>query len=54
MVTGTFKQMKMTLAEEGFDPSVTKDQLFFLEDNNGYIPMTQDIFNSITEGRLRL
>lgn len=45
--------MKMTLAEEGFNPSATKDQLFYL-DNNGYIPMTQDIFNSITEGRLRL
>lgn len=54
VVTGTFKQMKMTLAEEGFNPSATKDQLFFLEDNKGYVPMTQDIFNSIAEGRLRL
>ncbi|TWW67828.1 long-chain fatty acid transport protein 2-like [Takifugu flavidus] len=54
VVTGTFKQMKMTLAEEGFNPSVSKDRLFYLEDNNGYIPMTEEIFNSITEGRLRL
>lgn len=54
MVTGTFKQIKMTLAEEGFNPSLTKDQLYFLEDNKGYVPMTQDIFNSIAEGRLRL
>lgn len=46
--------MKMMLAEEGFNPSVTKDQLYFLEDNKGYVSMTQDIFNSITEGRLRL
>ncbi|CAF99827.1 unnamed protein product, partial [Tetraodon nigroviridis] len=54
VVTGTFKQMKMTLAEEGFNPSATKDKLFFLEDNKGYVPMTQEIFNSIAEGRLRL
>lgn len=54
VVTGTFKQMKKILADEGFNPSVTKDRLFYLEDNNGYIPMTQDIYNSITEGRLRL
>lgn len=53
-VTGTFKQTKMTLAEEGFDPSVTKDPLFFLKDDKGYVAMTQDIFNSIAEGRLRL
>lgn len=46
--------MKMTLAEEGFNPSATKDRMFYLEDNKGYIPMTQDLFNSITEGRLRL
>lgn len=46
--------MKMTLAEEGFNPSATKDKLFFLEDNKGYVPMTQEIFNSIAEGRLRL
>lgn len=54
MVTGTFKQIKMRLAEEGFNPSLTKDQLYFLEDNKGYVPMTQDKFNSIAEGRLRL
>lgn len=53
-VTATFKQMKMMLVEEGFNPSLTKDQLYFLEDNKGYVPMTQDIFNSIAEGRLRL
>ncbi|XP_075904514.1 long-chain fatty acid transport protein 2-like [Nelusetta ayraudi] len=54
MVTGTFKQMKTKLAEEGFNPAVIRDTLFFLEDSKGYVPMTQEIFNSITEGRLRL
>ncbi|GAA6218857.1 very long-chain acyl-CoA synthetase-like [Lates japonicus] len=53
-VTGTFKQMKVKLAEEGFDPAIIRDPLFYLEDNKGYVPMTQEIFNSIAEGRIRL
>ncbi|XP_054466413.1 long-chain fatty acid transport protein 2-like [Anoplopoma fimbria] len=54
VVTGTFKQMKVKLAEEGFDPAVIRDPLFHLEDNKGYVPMTQEIFSSIAEGRMRL
>lgn len=53
-VTGTFKQTKVKLAQEGFDPAVVKGPLYFLDDSKGYIPMTQDIFDSIEEGRLRL
>ncbi|RVE74324.1 hypothetical protein OJAV_G00020810 [Oryzias javanicus] len=53
-VTGTFKHMKVKLGEEGFDPAAIQDPLYFLEDNKGYIPMTQEIFNSISEGKLRL
>ncbi|XP_028258171.1 very long-chain acyl-CoA synthetase-like [Parambassis ranga] len=53
-VTGTFKQLKMKLAEEGFDPAATSDPLFYLEDNKGYTPMTQELFNSIRDGTLRL
>ncbi|XP_029952668.1 very long-chain acyl-CoA synthetase-like [Salarias fasciatus] len=53
-VTGTYKPMKMKLAEEGFNPAVIENPLFFLQDGQGYIPMTQEIFNSITEGSLRL
>ncbi|XP_044050614.1 very long-chain acyl-CoA synthetase-like [Siniperca chuatsi] len=54
VVTGTFKQMKVKLAEEGFNPAIIWDPLFYLEDNKGYVPMTQEIFNSITEGKIRL
>ncbi|KAM6943054.1 long-chain fatty acid transport protein 2-like [Xenentodon cancila] len=54
VVTGTYKQMKVKLAEEGFDPTVIKDPLFFLQDNKGYVPMTQEIFSNIAEGTLRL
>ncbi|KAL2088892.1 hypothetical protein ACEWY4_015791 [Coilia grayii] len=53
-VTGTYKQMKVKLAEEGFDPSVTDEAMYFLEENEGYIPMTKDIYNAITEGSRRL
>lgn len=53
-VTGTFKQMKTKLVEEGFDPVVITDPLFYLEDNKGYIPMTEEIFSSILDGRIRL
>ncbi|XP_054626466.1 long-chain fatty acid transport protein 2-like [Dunckerocampus dactyliophorus] len=53
-VTGTFKQIKVKLAEEGFNPSIIKDHLFFLEDNKGYVPMTQEMFESVAEGRIKL
>ena len=54
MVTGTHKQMKRGLMEEGFNPGVIKEPLYYLDQSEGYVPMTQDIFNSITEGRIRL
>uniref|UniRef100_A0A8C6VWX1 long-chain-fatty-acid--CoA ligase n=1 Tax=Nothobranchius furzeri TaxID=105023 RepID=A0A8C6VWX1_NOTFU len=53
-VTGTFKQLKVKLAEEGFNPNIIKDPLFFLDDSKGYIPMTKEIFDSILEGTLKL
>ncbi|XP_076025679.1 long-chain fatty acid transport protein 2-like [Genypterus blacodes] len=54
LLTGTFKQMKVKLGEEGFDPAIITDPLFFLEDNRGYVPMTQEIFSSIMDGKIRL
>nr|XP_057944589.1 long-chain fatty acid transport protein 2-like [Doryrhamphus excisus] len=53
-VTGTFKQMKVKLAEEGFNPAIVKDHLLFLEDNKGYVNMTQEMFESVAEGRIKL
>uniref|UniRef100_A0A8C2WXR6 long-chain-fatty-acid--CoA ligase n=1 Tax=Cyclopterus lumpus TaxID=8103 RepID=A0A8C2WXR6_CYCLU len=54
VLTGTFKPMKVKLAEEGFDPGVISDPLFYLEENKSYVPMTQEIFSSIGEGKIRL
>ena len=53
-VNGNHKKIKRGLMEEGFHPGVITDPLYYLESSEGYVPMTQDIFNSITEGRIRL
>ncbi|KAH0626657.1 hypothetical protein JD844_001751 [Phrynosoma platyrhinos] len=54
-VTGTFKQCKSQLVKEGFDPAIISDPLYFLDDiEKCYVPMTQQIFSSITEKKLRL
>lgn len=53
--TGTYKQMKVKLSEEGFSPKTIQDKMYFLDDGKKtYIPMTEDIFNSISNGQLRL
>uniref|UniRef100_A0A4W4H9I8 long-chain-fatty-acid--CoA ligase n=1 Tax=Electrophorus electricus TaxID=8005 RepID=A0A4W4H9I8_ELEEL len=54
-ITSTFKQMKVKLAEEGFNPKTIQDPLYFLDDEKKtYVAMTEDIFSSICDGRLRL
>ncbi|KAG9487859.1 hypothetical protein GDO78_007583 [Eleutherodactylus coqui] len=54
-VTGTFKQQKFRLVEQGFDPSIISDPLYFLDDSQkSYVPMTKDIYDKITSGLLKL
>ncbi|XP_027696654.1 very long-chain acyl-CoA synthetase [Vombatus ursinus] len=54
-ITGTFKHRKVMLVEEGFNPAVIKDALYFLDDTEKmYIPMTEDIYNSINNKSLKL
>lgn len=53
-VTATFKQVKIQLKKEGFDPSVIKDPLYFLHpDNQRYVELTPELFASIQSGRIR-
>ena len=53
-ITGTFKHRKVTLVEEGFNPAVIKDSLYFLDDKaEMYVPMTEDIYNAISNKTLR-
>ncbi|KAK9394005.1 very long-chain acyl-CoA synthetase [Crotalus adamanteus] len=54
-ITGTFKYRKVQLAEEGFNPAVVKDALYFLDDKEKtYLPLTEDIYNSICSNRWKL
>ncbi|XP_061103096.1 long-chain fatty acid transport protein 2-like isoform X2 [Conger conger] len=54
VVTGTFKQIKGKLAKDGFNPAAIQDPLYILDETKGYIPMTQEMYNSIISGRIRL
>ncbi|XP_004687865.1 PREDICTED: very long-chain acyl-CoA synthetase [Condylura cristata] len=54
-ITGTFKHRKVTLVEEGFNPAVIKDALYFLDDKaEMYVPLTEDIYNAIKDKTLKL
>ncbi|XP_077170202.1 long-chain fatty acid transport protein 5 [Paroedura picta] len=54
-VTGTFKHIKGKLVKEGFDPAAIGDPLFFLDvSEKRFVPMTQEIYRSITEKRRKL
>ncbi|XP_062405796.1 long-chain fatty acid transport protein 2-like [Sardina pilchardus] len=54
-VTGTFKQMKKTVVEEGFNPTLVTDPLFFLDDKDkSYVPMTEDIYQAVVCGNKKL
>ncbi|XP_075335497.1 long-chain fatty acid transport protein 2-like [Odontesthes bonariensis] len=54
-VTGTFKQMKVKLVEQGFDPGRIQDPLYILDDNaKSYIPLTAELYSSIISGGIKL
>jgi fatty-acyl-CoA synthase len=54
-VTGTFKQRKVDLVREGFDPSTISDPLYFLEPASGkYEQLTPNQYDEILAGRARL
>ena len=54
-VTGTFKQLKVQLVEESFDPGRIRDPLYILDDKEkSYIPLTDQIHSSITSGDIKL
>ncbi|XP_052437854.1 solute carrier family 27 member 2a [Carassius gibelio] len=54
-VTGTFKQVKGQLVQEGFDPNIVQSKLFFLDESKQmFVPMTQELYTSILNGHTRL
>lgn len=47
--------MKKTLVEEGFNPILITDPLFFLDEREkSYIPMTEDIHKAVVSGNIKL
>ena len=54
-VTGTFKQRKVTLVEEGFDPETIDDVLYFDHpEQDGFKPLTPELYRQIQSSRIRL
>lgn len=54
-VTGTFKHLKVKLIEEGFNPDKIKDPVYFLDEKEkNYVPLTLDIFNAVTSGKMKI
>ncbi|XP_061462230.1 long-chain fatty acid transport protein 3 [Rhineura floridana] len=54
-MTETFKQKKVRLATEGFDPALIPDPLFFLDDaSRAYVPLTRSTWEGIVACNVRL
>jgi fatty-acyl-CoA synthase len=53
-VTGTFKQRKVDLVREGFDPSSIADPIYAYDSDTGkYERLTPDRFSEIQSGQIR-
>jgi fatty-acyl-CoA synthase len=54
-VTGTFKQRKVDLVKQGFDPGAIADPVFWLDPATGaYEPLTPQRHDDIVNGRVKL
>ena len=54
-ITGTFKQRKIDLVREGFDPIRLSDRLFFRDpEKRRYLPLDASSFERIESGQIRL
>ncbi|XP_020515774.2 long-chain fatty acid transport protein 2 [Labrus bergylta] len=54
-VTGTFKHMKMKLVQDGFNPNQITAPLYFMDEEvKDYIPLTQDLFDSVMSGKIKI
>jgi len=47
-ITGTFKQRKVDLVKEGFDPATVKDEVYFYDPLQGsYVPLDSALYEKI-------
>ncbi|XP_064649666.1 long-chain fatty acid transport protein 4-like [Lineus longissimus] len=53
--TGTFKLKKVNLQKEGYNPSIVKDRLFYMDSKSGgYVPIDQQVYSQICSGKIRM
>eukprot|EP01118_Nematostelium_gracile_P009623 TRINITY_DN3255_c0_g1_i2.p1 TRINITY_DN3255_c0_g1~~TRINITY_DN3255_c0_g1_i2.p1 ORF type:complete len:670 (-),score=150.90 TRINITY_DN3255_c0_g1_i2:798-2708(-) len=53
-ITGTFKHKKTDLVQQGFDPNVVKDALYFRNDKErSFVELTTTLYNEICNGTTR-
>jgi fatty-acyl-CoA synthase len=52
--TGTFKYRKIDLVNDGFDPTKTKDPLYFRDPAKGYVKITKPMYAKIEAGAFKL
>ncbi len=54
-MTTTFKQKKVDLKKQGFDPSQTADPLYFNDTRSGcFVPLDAPLYESLQSGKIRL
>ncbi len=54
-ITGTFKQRKVELVKEGFDPGAIKDPIYWLNHASGrYEKLTAEAYAAIVSGRVKI
>jgi len=54
-VTGTFKQKKIDLVKEGFNPEAASDEVYFGDSSKGaFVRMDQALYQRIQSGAIRL
>jgi fatty-acyl-CoA synthase len=54
-VTGTFKQKKIDLVREGFDPSIITDPIYFNDpQSRAFVPLDSALYRRITGGQVRM
>ena len=52
--TGTFKYRKIDLVTDGFDPTRTKDPLYFRDPAKGYVKITKAVYTKVVAGGFKL
>lgn len=54
-MTGTFKMKKVDLQKEGYNPSIVKDKLFYMDGRTEkYVPLGIEEYEKIVSGQMRL